>query len=552
MAWAVAIVLIVIAVIVAILFLNRFYKKATREVALVRTGAGGQKVILDGGCFALPILHKTSEVNMKTTRLEIHRSGENSMITSDRLRVDATAEFYVRVQPSEAGVATAAQALGGKSFRAAELAETLEGKLVDAMLSVAAGYTMDSLQDQRGKYAAEVTAKLTENLALNGLDLESVSITRLDQTSFGSLDENNAFNAVGMRRLAEIIATNQKERAAITADAEVSVRQSQLDATKKRLIIEREEEEAQITQQRDIEQSRAESQADIAERQAQSEERRERARIKREEEVRSTEIERDRALRRLELDANLATDTARHDKEIQLAVKRIEEAEAQARVQAAMAEETAAREAVETAREQAAAEREKQIALIRAAEQAEVDDTRVKSETGTMLAMAEAQAKSTNVRAGATKVEMLAKAEGKAALIAAENALSSDVIGMKIDLARLETLPDVVGKMMKPAEKIDSIRINHITGFGGTGGASGSGKSGDNAVVNQVVDGVLSMALQMPAIKKLGEEIGINIGDGLKGLSDAVSSAKDDGDAGTPQADGETDLGTGPKTENKA
>jgi len=542
LAWAVAIVIIVIAIIVAILFLNKFYKKATREVALVRTGAGGQKVVLDGGCFALPILHKTSEVNMKTTRLEIQRSGENSMITSDRLRVDATAEFYVRVQPSEAGVATAAQALGGKSFRAAELAETLEGKLVDAMLSVAAGYTMDSLQDQRGKYAAEVTSKLTENLAQNGLDLESVSITRLDQTSFGSLDENNAFNAVGMRRLAEIIATNQKERAAITADAEVSVRQSQLDATKKRLVIEREEEEAQITQQRDIEQSRAESQADIAERQAQSEERRERARIKREEEVRSNEIERDRALRRLELDANLATDTARHDKEIQLAVKRIEEAEAQAKVQAAMAEETSAREGVETAREQAAAEREKQIALIRAVEQAEVDDTRVKSETGTMLAMAEAQAKSTSVRAGAVKVEMLAKAEGKAALVQADNAQSSEVIGMKIDLARLETLPDVVGKMMKPAEKIDSIRINHITGFGGTGNSGGSGKSGDSAVVNQVVDGVLSMALQMPAIKKLGEEIGINIGDGLKGLSDAASGADGDSDGGEPVAEPDPDT----------
>ena len=165
--------------------------------------------------------------------------------------------------------------------------------------------------------------------------------------------------------------------------------------------------------------------------------------------------------------------------------------------------------------------------------------------------MADAQAKSTSVRAGATKVEMLAKAEGKAALISAENAQSSDVIGMKIDLARLETLPDVVGKMMKPAEKIDSIRIKHITGFGGTGGAGGSGKSGDSAVVNQVVDGVLSMALQMPAIKKLGEEIGINIGDGLKGLSDAVSSATDDSETGTPQADGETDSDAGPKSEKK-
>jgi uncharacterized membrane protein YqiK len=60
LAWAVAIIVIIVAAIVAILFLNRFFKKATREVALVRTGAGGQKVVLDGGCFAVPILHKVS------------------------------------------------------------------------------------------------------------------------------------------------------------------------------------------------------------------------------------------------------------------------------------------------------------------------------------------------------------------------------------------------------------------------------------------------------------------------------------------------------------
>ena len=531
MGWVITIVILVIAVIVAILFLNRFYKKATREVALVRTGAGGQKVVLDGGCFALPILHKVSEVNMKTTQLEIARIGENSMITSDRLRVDATAEFYVRVKPTPEGVATAAQALGGKSFRAAELAETLEGKLVDAMLSVAAGYTMDTLQDQRGQYAAEISAKLAENLSQNGLDLESVSITRLDQTSFGTLDENNAFNAVGMRRLAEIIATNQKERAVITADAEVSVRQSQLDATKKRLIIEREEEEAQITQQREIEESRAASQAEIAEKQAESEERRERARIKREEEVRAKEIERDRSVRRLELEASLATETARHDKEIELAAKRIEESKAQIKAQAAKAEETAAQEAVESARERAVAEREKEVAIIRAKEQAEVDDTRVKSETGTMLAMAQAHARSTSVRAEATKDELLAQAEGKAAIVATENTQSSEIIRMKLDLARLEALPEIVGKMMKPAEKIDSIRINHITGFGTGGSGGGSNGSGDQAVVNQVVDGVLSMALQLPAVKKLGEEVGINIGDGLKGLATASGSDTAPGDA---------------------
>jgi flotillin len=532
MTWIVLFVIGVIVFIAGIYFLNKFYRKASRAVALVRTGAGGQKIILDGGCFSLPILHRTSEVNMRTSRLEVSRIGNRSMITLDRLRVDAEVEFYVRVKSTPEGVATAAQALGGKSFRAEELAETLEGKLVDAMLSVAANYTMDSLQDERGKYVKEVSDSLTENLALNGLALESVSLTRLDQTPFGALEENNAFNALGMRRLAEIVATNRKERAAIEADAEVAVRQSQLDATKRRLIIEREEQEAEIERELHVETIKASSQAEIAEQQATADERREQARINREREVRVMEIKRDREIRKLDLDANLGTEVARHDKEIQLAAKVAEEAEARAISLVARASEVAAEEKVNTARETAMADREKQLALIRAEEQAEVDDTRVKSETGTIRAMADAQADASAKRSAARKDEMLAEAEGTSALIDAENTRRDELVEMKVDLARIDALPEVVANMVKPAEKIDSIRINHFAGFGTTGdGAGGAGSgSSDKAVVNQMVDGILGLALQLPAAQKLGEEVGINIAGGIKGIGDALIKEGDSGE----------------------
>lgn len=539
MFWFLAIIGVIVVVVATILFLNRFYRKGTREVALVRTGAGGQRVVMDGGCLALPILHRISEVNMKTTRIEIERTGEKSIITEDKLRVDAVAEVHVRVQPTEKGVATAAQALAGKSFRAAELAETIEGKVVDAMLSVGARYTMDGLHEGRGAYVREVAELVKDNLAQNGLVLESISLTRLDQTPFHALDENNAFNAVGMRRLAEVIAANKKQRAAIEADAEVAVRQSQLEATKRGLVIDQEEEEAQIDQKLSIESRRAQSQADIAERQAHSEERSEQARILREREVRALEIERDRQIRKLEMEASLATETAKHNKEIELATKRAEDFRAQAEAERARADQIAAQQTVESARDRAVAEREKEVALIRATEQAAVDDTRVKSEVGTIREMALAESEARNMRSKAMRDELLAESEGKAALIKAENSQRDELIRMKLDMHRLDTLPDVVREMVKPAEKIDSIRINHITGFGtGFGGPGGadSGGGGNQPVVNQVIDGILSMALQLPAARKLGEEIGINIGDGLAGLSDAVgetaSNAADDGEGG--------------------
>ena len=538
MVWFAVIVALLVLAILAILFLNRYYRKATREVALVRTGLGRQAIVLDGGCIALPFLHRVSEINMRTSRLEIERVGPRSVITSDRLRVDVVAEFYVRVDATERGVTTAAQALGGKTFRASDLADTLEAKLVNVVLSVAAGYTMDSLQDERAKYTADVSTMLAEDLAQNGLLLESVSLTRLDQTPFHSLDENNAFNAVGMRRLAEIIAVNRKERAAIESDAEVAVRQSQLDATKRKLLISQEEEEATIGQQQEIETTRAKSQADIAEEQSDSERRREAARIAREREVRAAEIERDGDLRRQQLESELATETAKADNAVRLAAKRIEQAGAETEAQRARAGEVEAAEHVETAREAAAAERDRRLALIRAAEQAEVDDTRVASEAGTLASMARAQAEATRARAGAEKDELLARAEGVAALIEAENTHTRDLIRLKLDRERIAALPGVVEKLMKPAEKIESIRINQITGVG-SGGANRGGQDGDagggeGSPVNRVVDGILNLALQLPAAKKLGEEVGLNIGGGVREITSALNP--DSGDGGNEDA----------------
>ena len=542
MAWFVVIVVLLVLAILAILFLNRYYRKATREAALVRTGLGRQKVVLDGGCIALPFLHRVSEINMRTSRLEIERVGPKSVITSDRLRVDVAAEFYVRVDATESGVTTAAQALAGKTFRASDLAETLEGKLVNVVLSVAAGYTMDSLQDERAKYTADVSAMLGEDLAKNGLLLESVSLTRLDQTPFHALDENNAFNAVGMRRLAEIIAVNRKERAAIETDAEVAVRQSQLDATKRKLLIAQEEEEATIGQQREIETARAKSHADVAEEQAESERRREAARVARERNVRTAEIERDRELRRRQLESELATEAAKADNAVQLAAKRVEQAEAEAGAQRARAHEVEAAEQVETAREAAVAERDKRLALIRAAEQAEVDDRRVASEAGTLVSMARAQAEATLARADAEKDELLARAEGTVALIRAENTHSGDLIRLKLDRERIAALPEIVEKLVKPAEKIESIRINQIAGVGPAAGNHDGGSDGagaDGSAVNRVIDGILNLALQLPAARKLGEEVGLNIGGGIREITAALNA--DTGDGGGEGTSRETD-----------
>ena len=82
LAWLFGVIALIVVIAIAVAFLNRFYRKTSRDVALVRTGFGGQKIVLAGGTLALPFLHKVDELNMRTMRVEVSRTGAKSLIGS--------------------------------------------------------------------------------------------------------------------------------------------------------------------------------------------------------------------------------------------------------------------------------------------------------------------------------------------------------------------------------------------------------------------------------------------------------------------------------------
>lgn len=508
--WLFGLIGAIVVIAVAVAFLNRFYRKSTRDVALIRTGFGGQRILISGGCLALPFLHKVDEINMRTMRIEVRRTGENSLITEDRMRVDVELEFYVRVIPTVDGIANAAQAFGPKSFHPDGLRNLLEGRFIDAVHAIAAGHSMDSLHERRGEFVREVGDLLRENLAQNGILLDSVSLTRFDQSAFSALDENNAFNAVGMRKLAEIIAVNKKKRAEIEADADISVRQTQLEATKQRLILSKEEEQAQIHQRLDVEKIKAASDAEAARAREEAMVASENARIARERETTSLEIAKKRELRRLEVEAQLNSEINKVDSAIRLAAKHIEEAKAQAQAELARTDVVLAQERVQTERERAVADRSHEIAVKRVAESGEVEAAKAETEANVLLRKVRAEAEAIRSRAEAERLRLLAESEGASALIAAENTRSESLVRLKLEQYRLDKMPEIVAQMMKPAEKIDSIRIHQVTGLGAAPGGGTGGGDASRPPVNQVMDSILGMALQLPALKSIGDSIGMD------------------------------------------
>ena len=497
------IILIAVAAAILIALAAWFYERATNEVSLVRTGIGGRKVVIDGGTIAIPFFHEISRVNMQTIRMDVARTGENALITKDRMRIDVGAEFYASVRPDADAITRASQTLGKRIFQPDQLKALVDGMMIDALRAVAAQMTMDELHENRSEFVRVVREALTDTLARYGLVLDSVSLTALDQTPFSALDENNAFNAVGMRKLAEVIAKSKKERAEIQGDADVAVRRAEVATSQRKLEIELEERRAEIAQTQEIEMLLATQLTEVARRKAEAEREVAQARIRMEQDIQSASIAREQSVREAEIAQLRTIEIAEQESDILTAAKSQEQSRARAEATNARAALVDAEEGLKTRQERADAERRKAIALIAAEQDAEASAARARITAAADQDVAKAKGAILRDEAASMKIFRLAEAEAEAARIKAENARSDALAALEMEKARLAAMPEIVREMMKPVEKIKGININQVTGLGRDGG-SGAGAQG-------AVDAVLDLAVGLPAMKKIGEQIGINL-----------------------------------------
>ena len=73
---AIAIItLLIILVAVGVYLLHWLYRHSSKDEAFVRTGLGGEKVVMGGGAFVIPIIHDMTRVNMNTVPLEHQARG---------------------------------------------------------------------------------------------------------------------------------------------------------------------------------------------------------------------------------------------------------------------------------------------------------------------------------------------------------------------------------------------------------------------------------------------------------------------------------------------
>ncbi len=549
---------ILVFLLICGLVFARLYRRSSKEVSFVRTGFGGQKVIMNGGALVFPVLHEIIPVNMNTLRLEVRRANEQALITKDRMRVDVQAEFYVRVQPVVESIANAAQTLGQRTMQPTSLKELVEGKFVDALRAVAAEMAMEELHEQRVSFVQKVQAAVSEDILKNGLELESVSLTGLDQTGREYFNPDNAFDAEGLTRLTQAIQSRRKLRNDIEQETEVEIQMKNLDAEARRLTIARDVEYARLEQEREVEVRRAGQLALIARERADREREAEEAKISATQKVKEAGILSDRAVAERDIDKERAVEAARvekvklialaqQDSDILVAEKSRAKSEAEAVADEARAIAAKAAEAVATARETEVAERLKAIELIEARKAAEQQAIAIKvaaeaekaaatdhaeavriaaeADAARERIIAEGGAEAEKLRAAALRQVYDAEAEGQRKVNEAANLLSAEQIAMQIRKALIEALPKIIEQSVKPMEAIDGIKILHVEGLSGPGG--GASTSSSTGLADQAVNAALRYRAQAPLLDALMGELGLK-GATLDGLTGGVANGPDD------------------------
>jgi flotillin len=423
----------------------------------VRTGLGGKKVVLDGGTMIMPYFHRVVEINLKTMKLGVNPRGPNALITHDNLRANVLAQFYIRVQADTEHILNAARSLGESSVNAEAVEALVSEKLVSALRAIASQMDLFEIHTKRDEFAEKVKEHVKSDLEANGLLLESVTISELDQTDPSELSDNNVFDAQGKRKITEITAAAMVERNNLEREAErakklkdVETRQQILglertqaeaeatqatEVAKVRADKDREAQEAMITQQRQIELAKIEKDrqlqaSDIARQQSI-----EIARAEQEQKVQAAQILKDQLVQMATVEREQSVEVAQRRKQIAIAEQEAlhEKAEEES-FKAAALRETAGQQ-VTTVTQLAEAEREANKKLIAARQQIEQDKLRVQTNADVdaygKIKLAQAEQEAAKQQADAKR--QLAEADAQAKEMVARGDKAQQMVAVEVN-----------------------------------------------------------------------------------------------------------------------
>lgn len=259
--------------LVMVIFFKRYYHPCEMDEAIVRTGAGGPKVSIQGAMFVIPTFHNVQRVTLRSMKLDVTRkgvTGDDAIRTADYLPVSLDAEVYVHIPGKPEYILAAARTLGEavdpkaglskrqlKGLKGSDAA-SLEGKaqeaitnltqnkLISAVRGVVASLTLEELHGDSQLVTDKVTEILSDDLRENGLEIEAIAIESLqpeDLVTVEARKDSNVFDAEAYKALVDrrernetqanqIVQTNKAQRETDDKDYEIT----RLDLEKQRRV----------------------------------------------------------------------------------------------------------------------------------------------------------------------------------------------------------------------------------------------------------------------------------------------------------------------------
>lgn len=431
---------------------TQFYVKASSNQAFIRTGLGGPTVVLDGGAMVIPQFHQVRFVSLETVKLVVQRTGRDALITGDNLRVDVNAEFYIRVNRTPEGVTNAATTLGDRSGSDQAIMDLVGEKLISAMRTVAARSELDHLHSRLDEYRDEVKKIVEHDLEPNGLSLETVAVSHLNQTSPEHLDpSNNLFDAQGARKIAEIVNKQRVERNLIETQADQTVKDQEVTRDKALYLLDIDQRTAAAAKDAGIRMAEAGKDREANEYAAQQRQISETANIEADKAVELASVEKEKTIEVANQDRQAAAQKAEIDRTQAVEVKKREQlvAVADAEKKTAVAEtakidaekerETSA-QALLTVTKKSEAERSKEVTVIN--KEAEAATKKIERnmeadvEAYSIVKQAEASETAATKQAAATLT--LADANQQAKTLEAKGSEALAIVPVNVNMKQVE------------------------------------------------------------------------------------------------------------------
>ena len=527
---------------------TRVYKITPNNEAFVRTGGvfiKEKRVVLNGGCIVIPGFHEITRVPLREISIDVERTGNLAVRTQDYLRANMRVTFYVCVSADKQDVLTVAARLSQQGrISESDIKEALEKRADDAIRAAAKKKSLAEIDSDKLGFADEVLNLIQQDLKKIGLTLNNIAISEIEESD--TYDENNFFDAQGVRLRTETIQKSIQQKREVELKTKVTIEQRELDAEKQSLRIAKEKEEAKLDQKLEVESITAQREREIQEAKDQEAAKIERNKILQNQSVEEEKIQKQLAVQQSQIDANIALEERNKQLNVAQALQKqesevaeinrrklVESSQLRAQIEiaeadreskiaeqeaaiaivekererlAADAERAQAEAAVITAQEIEEAQRTQRLTIIEAEKEAEkqkiseqnvveLDVFRRRRQAEIARQAAELEAESIRTLAEANRDRALAEAEGEKAVIEAKNALSDAKLSAQL-ISELwpglaPHLPEIVKALAPQPGILGDTRIYSFPGANNNGG-NGQSSMGD---INKLLMSTSGLAL---------------------------------------------------------